>query len=97
MLFISHVISQGQSHNALNYPVLWPLINQHVDKASRQEKCLCKGGDCYDDAITIVKIIPVNIAVNMFSMFYYNKQLFVAWQNRKTPVYPGRRQRQTDQ
>ena len=76
--------------------MLWPLINQHVDKASRQEKCLCKGGDCYDDAITIVKIVPVNIAVNMFSMFYYNKQLFVAWQNRKTlDVYPGRRQ--TDQ
>eukprot|EP00986_Skeletonema_menzelii_P016794 scaffold15888_cov256-Skeletonema_menzelii.AAC.1 len=48
-----------------------------IGEASRQEKCLCKGGDCYDDAITIVKIVP----------------LFVAWQNRKThDVYPGRRQ-----
>eukprot|EP00986_Skeletonema_menzelii_P015102 scaffold11045_cov138-Skeletonema_menzelii.AAC.8 len=36
----SHVIPQGQSHHALNYPVLWPLINQHVMLQDKRSVCV---------------------------------------------------------
>jgi hypothetical protein len=36
---ISRVLSQEQSCHDLYYPVLISLLNQHVGKACRQEKC----------------------------------------------------------